>query len=145
MSLKPERLAAGIDDPDLDAAVAGALISGKACHIPGAARVLRRIEDDMRLMAAPVLAAPPPSSGKSGFGDRLDKLLAARPGANGDLVDPEAISAMTKAGEGPDSLHGVCESAPKWGSDPIPLLFCGDLPWCPRQEHPWRLDLALRL
>ncbi len=101
-NLKRERLAAGIDDTDLDAAVSSARAVGKECRIPGAARVMERIADDMRLMAAPVLDEP-------GIGDRLKTLLAARPGAKDDLVEPGAISAMTQVGpqdgQGPDSLH----------------------------------------
>lgn len=99
-SLKRERLAAGIDDADLDDAVSGARGVGKECRIPGAARIMTRIADDMRLMAAPVLAAH-----EAGFGERLKALLAACPRAKDDLVDPEAIMAMTSAGHGADSLH----------------------------------------
>ena len=108
VSLKRERLAAGIDDADLDLAVSGARTTGKDCRIPGAARILKRIEDDMRLMLAPVMIAPemaaPPAAGEPDFGGRLQALLAARPGAKDDLVDPDAISAMTQAGHA-DSLH----------------------------------------
>ena len=105
VSLKRERLAAGIDDADLDASVAGARQEGKACRIPGASRILGRIADDMRLMAAPVLTAPALAAGRPGVSDRLEHLLAARPGTPDDLVEPGAISAMTEAGHGPDSLH----------------------------------------
>jgi hypothetical protein len=35
-TLKRERVACGIDDPDLDTVVAGARTSGKSCHVPGA-------------------------------------------------------------------------------------------------------------
>jgi uncharacterized protein Yka (UPF0111/DUF47 family) len=101
VTLKRERLACGIDDTDLDSAVAGAREVGKACRIPGAPGIMARISDDMRLMAAPVLAA-----GETGFGDRLTALLGAMPGTKDDLVDPGAISAMMQAGHGAtDSLH----------------------------------------
>ena len=100
-SMKQERLACGIDDTDLDAAVSGAREVGHDCRIPGVARIMERIGDDMRLMAAPVLAVKEP-----GFGDRLDALLQARPGTKDDLVDPGAVSAMMQAGRGgADSLH----------------------------------------
>lgn len=105
ITLKRERLAAGIDDPDLDDAVAGARQEGKECRIPGASRILARIGDDMRLMAAPVLAMAALASESQILRGRLDGLLAARPGAPDDLVDPNAISAMTQAERGPDSLH----------------------------------------
>ena len=104
-TLKRERVACGIDDPDLDAVVAGARMVGAACHVPGAARIVARIADDMRVMAAPVLAAKP-----EGIAARVVRLLDALPavlcGTGGDLMDPVAVSAMMQAGhDGPDSLH----------------------------------------
>jgi hypothetical protein len=52
-TLKKERIACGIDDPDLDAVVADSRMSGKSCRVPGAARILSRVAADIRLMAAP--------------------------------------------------------------------------------------------
>jgi len=101
VTLKQERLACGIDDTDLDAAVRGAREVGKDCRIPGAGHIMARIGDDMRLMAAPVLAARDP-----GVAERLKALLEGMPTAKGDLVDPAAVSAMMQAGHGTaDSLH----------------------------------------
>ncbi len=105
MSLKRERLAAGIDDPELDGVVSGARQVGKQCRIPAAGQLMDRIEKDMRLMAAPALAARGPASNKTNIGERLESLLEARPSVRDDLVDPDEISAMTRAGRGPDSLH----------------------------------------
>jgi uncharacterized protein Yka (UPF0111/DUF47 family) len=100
-TLKRERIACGIDDPGLDTVVAGARTVGKSCRVPGAARIVTRITDDMRRMAAPVLATKP-----DGLAARLDGLLYALPAAADDLLDPGAISAMMQAGhDGPDSLH----------------------------------------
>jgi len=100
-TLKRERIACGIDDPDLDTVVAEARASGKLCHVPGAARILAHIAADARLMGAPVLA-----SHEDGLEARLDGLLKALPTGSGDLLDPEAISAMMQAGhDHPDSLH----------------------------------------
>lgn len=100
-SLKQERIGCGIDDPDLDGVVAASRMVDAACHVPGAAKILARIEADMRLMAAPVLATKP-----DGLAARLDKLLKALPAAEGDLLDPAATSAMMRAGHGhADSLH----------------------------------------
>jgi len=82
-TLKRERIACGIDDPDLDTAVAGARIVGKSCRVAGGARILARLSDDMRLMAAPVLATSP-----NGLAARLDGLLAAVPAAADDMLDP---------------------------------------------------------
>jgi uncharacterized protein Yka (UPF0111/DUF47 family) len=100
-TLKRERIACGIDDPALDTVVAGARMVGKSCRVAGAGRIFARIADDMRLMAAPVLATNP-----DGFAARLDGSLRALPAAADDLINPEAISVMMKAGhDGPDSLH----------------------------------------
>ena len=101
VTLKRERNACGIDDPDLDAAVASARMVGTKCRVQGAGTILARIGADMRLMAAPVLGVKPDE-----FGTRLEHLLAALPSTEDDLVDPVAISAMMAAGhEGSDSLH----------------------------------------
>ena len=100
-TLKRERIGCGIDDPDLDTVVAGARMVGKACRVAGAARILGRIADDMRSMAAPVLATKP-----DGLSARLDGLLAALPATADDMLDPVATSAMMQAGhDGLDSLH----------------------------------------
>jgi uncharacterized protein Yka (UPF0111/DUF47 family) len=100
-TLKRERIACGIDDPDLDTVVAGARMVGKSCRVAGAGRIFARIADDMRLMAAPVLAGNP-----NGLAARLDGSLKALPKAADDLLKPEAVSAMMRAGhDGPDSLH----------------------------------------
>lgn len=101
MTLKRERVACGIDDPALDNAIAASRMVGKLCHMPGAKRLVVRIADDMRVMAAPVLALKPEHLTK-----RFDDLLGALPAATDDLVDPELISAMMRAEhDGPDSLH----------------------------------------
>jgi uncharacterized protein Yka (UPF0111/DUF47 family) len=100
-SLKQERIGCGIDDPDLDGVVAGARMVGKLCRVPAATRIFAAIADDMRLMAAPVLAAHP-----DGFATRLDKLLQAMPATKDDLLDPNTTSAMMRAGHNQaDSLH----------------------------------------
>jgi uncharacterized protein Yka (UPF0111/DUF47 family) len=100
-TLREERVACGIEDSTLDNAVAGASMVGTACHMTGAAQVMVHIVDDMRTMAAPVLAFRP-----NGLGTRLDGLLLALPAAANDLLDPAAIGAMTRMGRTHgDSLH----------------------------------------
>ncbi len=100
-ALKQERIACGVDDVDLDASVADARMVEKSCRVVGVARILKRLVEDVRLMAAPVLAAK-----QEGVAARLEGLLSALPAAADDLVDPIVISAMTQAGHGkPDSLH----------------------------------------
>ena len=100
-TLQRERIACGIDDPDLDTVVAGARLHGIFCRLPGAARIIARIADDIRSMAAPVPATKP-----DGLAARIDVLLGSLPATTDDLVDPNAISAMMHAGhDGADSLH----------------------------------------
>jgi len=100
-TLKHERINCGIDDPDLDTVIAASHMVGKSCCVPGAARVLSRIAEDIGLMAAPVLAAKP-----DGFAKRIDGLLKTLPSRNDDLLDPDVVSAITQAGHGGvDSLH----------------------------------------
>lgn len=100
-TLKQERIGCGIDDPDLDGAVAASRMVEKSCRVPGAARIMARIAEDMRLMAAPVLATKP-----SGLAARLDELLGALPAPEDDLLDPKATSVMMQAGHGnADSLQ----------------------------------------
>jgi uncharacterized protein Yka (UPF0111/DUF47 family) len=100
-TLKQERIACGIDDPELDRAVIGARMVGKVCHVAGAARIVARIADDMRVMATPVLASKP-----NGFAARLDGLLRVLPTATDDLLEPRDISAITQVGKPQvDSLH----------------------------------------
>jgi uncharacterized protein Yka (UPF0111/DUF47 family) len=96
-SLKRERLACGIDDQDLDTAIASARMRDKSCQIPGAAQLMRRLAEDIRLMAAPVADK---------FAGRLEHLVAVLPKAEGDLLEPSTLTAMMRAGhDGPDSLH----------------------------------------
>ncbi len=100
-TLKQERTDCGIDDPDLDSVVADARMAGNSCRVPGAKRIMAQIADDMRVMAAPLLAVKP-----DGLAARLDGLLAALPAAADDLLDPVAVAAMMHAAHGAaDSLH----------------------------------------
>ena len=79
-SLKQERFAAGIGDTQLDATVEGALAVGKQVRVPGSAHILERIDDDMRLMAAPALAARlhPAGPASKTAGGRLARALPRR-------------------------------------------------------------------
>jgi uncharacterized protein Yka (UPF0111/DUF47 family) len=100
-TLKRERISCGVDDPDLDSAVASARKFGKACRVQGAEKIMARIAAEMGLMAAPVLAAKPDE-----FTNRFKRLLEALPKVEEDVMEPNAISAMMAAGHGePDSLH----------------------------------------
>lgn len=102
VSLRRERLAAGVDDASLDGFTAAASRVGNAYLIPGSARLLARTAADMRAMAAPVLEAGP-----SDFTTRLEALLAAMPRAPEDRLDDAALAAITQAAPAgdQDSLH----------------------------------------
>ncbi|HKM63808.1 MAG TPA: DUF47 family protein [Acidisphaera sp.] len=102
-ALKRERLAAGVDDIGFDTAVAGARREGEQIRIPGAARMMARIAQDMRTMAAPLLEGPQAETWQK----RLSARLAELPPAADDLVDGPAVLAVTSADRrsGADSLH----------------------------------------
>ncbi len=104
-SLKRERLAAGIDDVSLDTMVEAAQLRTGQYQLPGAAKVMTRIAQEMRVMAAPVIAA-----GKPGYAGRLKLLLDTMPAATNDGVTAADIAAITQAerskhGAQKDSLH----------------------------------------
>jgi uncharacterized protein Yka (UPF0111/DUF47 family) len=101
VTLKRERLACGIDEPELDSVIAKSRMTAKSCYVPGVARILAHIAEDLRIMAAPILTAGPET-----LRTRLDGLLKALPATPGDTVDPNAIAAMMRADHsGPDSVH----------------------------------------
>jgi len=100
-TLREERIACGIDETTLDSLVAGARMVGKRCRMSGAAQIVVDIAADLRIMAAPVLAAK-----ANGLAARLEGLLHALPEADGDLLEPGAICAITQlGGDHTDSLH----------------------------------------
>lgn len=101
-SLKRERGACGIDEPSLDGFTAAASREGSAYRMPGAARVLGRLAQDLQVMAAPVLDA-----GATGFAARVEAARTTLPAAADDLVDAAALDAMGSAAPPPgtDSLH----------------------------------------
>jgi len=92
-SLKRERLAAGVDEASLDDMVATAQRRARDYQLPGAANVMQRIANEMRVMAAPVIAG-----GKPGYAERLQTLLKALPAANDDCLTAADVTAITQAG-----------------------------------------------
>lgn len=102
-TLAGERNACGIDDQELDNFVATARREGEWYHLPGAAQVLARITEDMRVMAAPVIAA---TGTDDRLTSRLDVVLKSLPDAHDDRFNRASILGMTRIGGGnPDSLH----------------------------------------
>ena len=103
VSLTRERVACGIEDVGLDDIVVTARREGSRYRLPGAAQLMARIARDIRMMAAPVIAA---RGADDELARRLDSILAALPDATDDLVDGIAVAAMTRVGNGKsDSLH----------------------------------------
>jgi uncharacterized protein Yka (UPF0111/DUF47 family) len=104
--LKRERIACGIDDATLDEMVGNAQRRDGKYRMPGAAKVLRLITDEMCIMAAPVAGAD-----RGGYEERLKTLLAALPDAAGDCLTAADVGAITQAGRhksdagAKDSLH----------------------------------------
>ena len=100
--LRRERLASGVQDALFDKVVAEARLQGGRIKLPECRRLLARVAEELRTMAAPVLAAP---QGEA-FGKRLETLLAALPSAEDDLLAADDIGRITRAGHGhDDSVH----------------------------------------
>ncbi len=96
--LRQERLACGIKDAGLDDLATAARRENGYYHVPGCAKVLQRITEDLRIMATPVLARP--------IEERMDRLLAALPPYQDDQIPAQAVSAITRARHGKaDSIH----------------------------------------
>ena len=99
-TLKRERIACGIDDPDFDSVVARARMVGN--HAGGRRRADHRAHRRRHASDGSAGARGQPD----GFAARLDTLLTALPATSDDLLDPAAISAMTQVGrDQTDSLH----------------------------------------
>jgi uncharacterized protein Yka (UPF0111/DUF47 family) len=99
-TLRRERLACGIDDPVLDDVVNTTRREGNCYRIPGCAKMLESVSQELRVMAAPAVAEKGP------FADRLEGLLARLPTAADDMIQGEAIQEIARAGEGKrDSVH----------------------------------------
>ena len=100
-TLRKERVACGVDEPAFDEMAANSRRQNRCYRLPGCARTLARITQDLRVMATPVL------TGKDGkFGERMERLLAQLPCPVTDLIPADAVDAITRAGRGKtDSIH----------------------------------------
>lgn len=96
--LRQERLACGIECPELDDVVSGAIREGEYYRVPGCAKILNSVTQELRTMATPVPEDP--------FPERLKSLLATMPACQGDRIRGDSIHAITRAANGgQDSIH----------------------------------------
>lgn len=105
-SLRRERLACGIDQPELDDVVGSTRKEGGAYRIPGCAKILGSVTQDLRVMAEPTCGAGSSSQkGSATFIRRLETLVANLKMPKDDVIQGEAIREITRAGGKEDSLH----------------------------------------
>ena len=111
--LKPERLASGVEDAELDSVVERSRQAEAGCYeIPAAGRISKQLAESVQQMLAPlelrdqrrladedgVLSEP--------YRRRLEMLLAEMPPATGDRICGAAIDRVTSAQrDAQDSLH----------------------------------------
>jgi uncharacterized protein Yka (UPF0111/DUF47 family) len=109
-NLRRERMASGVDDEACDEVVGGsALTASGGVHIPSAGRVIAALLRDVDTMLVPVAGRP-----GSDLPRRLERLRGSTPAADGDVLDPADIAAMTSGSrERGDSLHLVVMDAHK--------------------------------
>ncbi|HYA18148.1 MAG TPA: hypothetical protein VEF06_11810 [Bryobacteraceae bacterium] len=97
-TLRAERLACGVDDASLDDLVPAARREGDSYRMPGCAKLLRRVAQELRAMAAPVT--------EDSFAGRLEAVLPGLEMADEDLIEASRLQAITRAGTArEDSLH----------------------------------------
>jgi uncharacterized protein Yka (UPF0111/DUF47 family) len=102
VNLREERLACGIKDSGLDDLAAASSRNDGYYHVPGCAKLLQRIAEDLRIMAAPVLK----DDASRSVADRIERLLTALPTCPDDQIPTQALGAMTRARRGKaDSIH----------------------------------------
>jgi len=114
-SLRQERLACGVNDSGLDDIATATRRQGECYHVPGCAKILQQIAQDLRAMATPVLEASPgafpgaiPGACPSAIKDRLETLLSELPEAQDDQIGADAVSRITRARHGKgDSIHQI--------------------------------------
>lgn len=102
-SLHSERLACGIDDSGLDETVGATRKQGECYNVPGCAKILQRIAQDLRAMATPVL-----NGSRGGFEKRLETLLSTLPECRNDEISADVVSRIARARHGKgDSIHQI--------------------------------------
>ncbi len=105
-TLRSERLACGIDDRGWDDVISGTRREDGGYRLPGCAKLLEQIRQDLGTMAMPVLAGENQIASNDGFQKRLERLISAVPKPQDDLIEAGAVNAITHAvpGKG-DSIH----------------------------------------
>lgn len=106
-TLRRERLAAGLDDPVLDAVVPAARAVDGGAAVPGAAGLVRRLVDEVRTMMGPLTVAQPAAAAG------LEARLAAVGGPpTGDTIAGDDLRRLTSGRrEDGDSVHLVVMDA----------------------------------
>lgn len=102
--LRPERIAHGIPDRTVDNLLVHSRRENGHYRLPGVREIMQQIVDDLRVVAAPVLAET--NGLQTGFAKRMEDVLAGIPKTEEDLVHGSSISelARTDANRG-DSIH----------------------------------------
>lgn len=105
-NMRRERLACGVEDAGLDEAVELTRKESGGYRIPGCAKILENVAQDLRVMAEPVCgAAAATGNGSAKFIGRMETLLANLKTPHEDVIAGEAIREITRAGGKEDSLH----------------------------------------
>ena len=99
-SLREDRQAARIDDADLDGVIAAARREGPLLHLPHARRIHEMTVTCLEEMLAPLAQA-------AAYRDRLRAVLRALPAVEGDLLPGGYVAAVTAAGNGAETVHGL--------------------------------------
>lgn len=112
-TLAAERRAAGLDDPQFEATIAGARsLSPGRLLVPGVKAIVDMLRRDLGVMLAPLQAAHAPDAAL--LEQRREALLGVLPDPVRDEIAVDEIQAMASARhEGPDSLHRLVMDAHK--------------------------------
>jgi hypothetical protein len=98
--LQTDREACGIHDTSFDRSVAETIGDGQGnFHIPAAQRLVGILDDALEAMLAPLALVAGESTQSRAlherYRERLDRLVAARPSIDNDMISGETIAAMT--------------------------------------------------
>jgi len=105
-SLRAECMASGINGRSLDSLMTQSRREQGRYRLPGCQAIIKRIEDDLHVMAAPVLTKMNGREAK--FAERLERVFAVFPEIQDDLIESKVIDNLTCAGRGEgDSLHQI--------------------------------------